>query len=162
MSDHEGKLSKATRAAVICVTLGLFCLAPAVAKTIDVEFLQTNINPRSVAELSGLACRNYDHVVHVDISVDWPSNSVNAEQSGYERLVFWTDRDKGGFGTEYLFPKGSYSFLHGSYIVKGYFIVRSGGMHQGVSSVAFERVDDATVLLNPAVNETKAKGSRCP
>ena|ERR1035441_2459610 len=162
MFDDKGQLTKAARSVVICVTLGLFCVVPAIAKTIDVEFLQTNIDPRSVAELSGLACRNYDHVVHVDISVDWPSEAVDEEQSGYEGLVFRTDRDKNGFGTEYLFPKGSYFFLRGSYIVKGYFIVRSGGMHQGVSSIAFQRVDDATVLLNPAVKETKTKGSRCP
>ncbi len=162
MLDDKGQLTKTARAFVICVNLGLFYVVPTLAKTIDVEFLQMNIDPRSVAELSGLACRNYDHVIHIDISVDWPRKAVDAEQSGYGRLVFWTDRDKNGFGTEYLFPKGSYFFLHGSYIVKGYFIVRSGGMHQGVSSVAFERVDDATVLLNPAVNETKAKGSRCP
>ncbi len=162
MSDYEGRLSKLINAAVICVMLELFLLSAAAAKSIDIEFLQATINPRDVGELSGLACRNYDHVVHIDISVDWPSHSVDAEQSGYERLVFWTDRGKDGYGTEYLFPKGSYFLLHGSYIVKGYFIVRTGGMHQGVSSVAFEKVDDATVLLNPAVKETKAKGSHCP
>ena len=101
-------------------------------------------------------------LVHVDIDVEWPNTTVNAEQSGYGRLIFWTDQDQNGFGTEYLFPKGSYVYLHGSYMVKGYFIIRTGGMHQGVSSVAFEKVDDAIVLLNPAVNETKARGSRCP
>ncbi len=118
----------ALKAAV--TVLGLFCALSAAAKTISIEFLQGVIDPQSEGELGGLACRNYDHIVHVDITVIW-SGLVVAEQSDYQRLVFWTDRDSHGFATEYLFPKGSYSFLHGSYIVKGYFIVRSGGMPQG-------------------------------
>jgi hypothetical protein len=34
-------------------------------------------------------------------------------------------------------------------------------MHQGIASIAFERVDDAAVLLNPYVVETKVDGETC-
>ena len=54
---------------------------------------------------------------------------------------FWDQDD------EYLFPKGSFFFLHGSFIIKGYFSARSGGTHQGINSNAFEKVDDAHVSI---------------
>lgn len=137
------------------LALTLLCVAPAAAKTTIVEFLQGPISPKNIGALAGLACRNYDHIVHLDISVNWPSNSSEAEQSDYQRLIFWTRN------AEYLFPKDTYVFLHGEYVIKGYFIVRDGGFHQGVSSRAFEKVDDATVMLSPTVKERKAGGRGC-
>ncbi len=125
------------------------------AKTIKIELLQGKIDPQTVGALSGISCRNEDHIVHLDISVDWLGGSMETESSGYERLIFWNKKE------EYLFPKGSYFYLHGSYIIKGYFIARSGGMHQGIISNAFEKVDDATIMLNPNVEEIKVTSSHC-
>jgi hypothetical protein len=129
------------------------CLASQVASAITIEFLQGEITPATVGWLSGLSCRNYDHVVHLDIGITWPDATV--ETSGYERLIFSAS------SAEYLFPKGTYMYLHGSYIVKGYFIARAGGMHQGIISDAFEKIDDAQVMLAPNVVEKKAKSSAC-
>lgn len=125
------------------------------SKAITIEFLQAPINPSDVSWLSGIACRNYDHIVHLDISVDWPENSVDVERTGYKRLVFWDS------AAEYLFPEGSFFFLHGSYIIKGYFIVRSGGMHQGVISNYFEKISDAQVMLTPGLTENKVRNGKC-
>jgi len=109
----------------------------------------------SVENLNRLACRNYDHIVHLNISVDWPNEAREQETTDYKRLVFWNDN------AEYLFPNGSYFWLHRSYVIDGYFIPRRGGMHQGIISVAFDEIDDAQVLLNPSVHELKAKGPGC-
>jgi len=130
-------------------------LATAHARTIQVEFLQGAINQQTIGALSGLSCRNYDKIVHLDIAVEWPSEKINAEKTGFKRLVFWTD------DYEFLFPKGSYNYQHGYWLVKGYFIARSGGYHQGIASAAFEKVDDSSVMLNPNVSETKVVSSRC-
>lgn len=46
-------------------------------------------------------------------------------------------------------------------MVNGYFIPRSGGMHQGVSSLYFEKLDDTNVLFSPYVIEIPAQGSHC-
>lgn len=135
--------------------IGLLSLVSAAARTIEVEFLQGTIDQKDIENLGGLACRNYDHVVHIDISVDWPADKRDEETADYKRLIFWNDT------AEYLFPNGSYFFLHGDYVIDGYFIPRRGGMHQGVISIAFEKIDDAQVLLNPNVNETTAKGPGC-
>jgi hypothetical protein len=130
-------------------------VATASNNAMTVEFLQARINPSHAEWLAGLACRNLDRIVHLDISVDWPDQSLDVETTGYRRLTFSNNTD------EFLFPKGSYYMLHGSYIIKGYFIVRSGGMQQGVVSNAFEKVDDAEVMLRPGLVENKMTSDRC-
>lgn len=139
----------------VAAVMAAVLASPAMAKNIRVELLQTNINQQTIGSLDGLACRNYDKIVHVDISIEWPTATTVAEKTGYQRLIFSTD------DAEFLFPKGSYRYEHGSWHVDGYFIVRSGGMHQGVVSNAFEKVDDSKVILNPNVVETKVESSNC-
>jgi hypothetical protein len=140
---------------ILRLTLLAFVLVTSSSKAIMIEFLQASIDPEHVGVLSGLSCRNYDHIVHLDISVNWPDDSLTVEKTDYQRLVFW---DK---SAEYLFPKDTYFVLHGSYIIKGYFIARSGGMHQGIVSNAFEKVNDAEVMLSPNVVERRIKNARC-
>jgi hypothetical protein len=140
--------------ATLLAAINALVLWPLIARTIDIEFLQGNINQRSVENLDGLACRNYDRIVHLKISVDWPHEAREQETTDYKRLVFWNDE------AEYLFPKGSYVWLHGEYVISGYFIPRRGGVHQGIISIAFERIDEHR-LVNSSVNEIKAKGPAC-
>jgi hypothetical protein len=125
------------------------------SRAITVEFLQTAIDPRNAGLLSGLACRNLDHIVHLDLRVTWPDKALGVENDGYRRLVFWNDSD------EFLFPKGSYVLEHGSYIIKGYFIARAGGIHQGIASNYFEKIDDARVKRTPGLVETRTGSSGC-
>ncbi len=125
------------------------------AKILDIEFLETTINPTTAATLDDLACRNLDHIVHLKIVVDWPPATLAQEQTDFKRLVFWNDK------AEFLFPDGTYSFQRGSYVINGYFIPRGGGIHQGIVSNYFEKIDDAKVLRNPNVKELKAKDSGC-
>jgi len=141
--------------AAVGSALMLLCAATAPAKTVVIEFLQGPIPPKNIGDLAGLACRNYDHIVHLDISVNWPGKDSDVETTDYQRLIFWNSR------AEYLFPKDTYQYLHGEYVIKGYFIARNGGFHQGATSRAFEKVDDATVMLSPTVTERKAGGKSC-
>jgi hypothetical protein len=67
--------------------IGLLSLTPAIAKTIDVEFLQGTIDSKTIEDLGGLACRNYDHIVHLKINVDWTADKRDEETTGYKRLI---------------------------------------------------------------------------
>src|SRR5581483_8843843 len=128
----------------------------AVARDISVEFLRAyDLDPSHVCRLSDLAGRNFGKIVHLEIAISWSKAKADVETSGYQRLIFWDER------AEYLFPKGSYEIQHGSYVVRGYFIPRSGGIHQGIISLAFERADDASVLLNPNVVEVEVGARVC-
>src|SRR5579859_8179497 len=96
------------------VALGLLVLtgAAAPAKTVTIEFLQGPITPKNIGALAGLACRNYDRIVHLDIGVNWPAKTSDVEQAGHRRLIFWDSK------AEYLFPKDTYAYLHGDYVIK--------------------------------------------
>ena len=146
-------MTSVIRAAALSCILILGHMAPASALVI--EFLQADIDPSTVKWLNGLSCRNYDHIVHLDLSVSWPASDADVETTDDERLIFWNK------SAEYLFPKGSFFLLHGSYIIKGYFIARSGGMHQGIISNAFEKIDDAQVMLSQNVTERKIRSAAC-
>jgi hypothetical protein len=60
---------------------------------VTVEFLQAAIAPQTAGLLSGLACRNLDHIVHLDLSVTWPATSLAVETDGYRRLIFWNESE---------------------------------------------------------------------
>jgi hypothetical protein len=124
-------------------------------EALTVEFLQAAIAPQTAGLLSGLARRNLDHVVHLDVSVTWPATSLAVETGGYQRLIFWNESD------EFLFPKGAYAVCRDGYAVKGYFIARSGGVHQGIVSNFFEKTGDPGVKRTPGLVEKKAEGSAC-
>ena len=63
MFKNKCKSKNLVSAAVICIMLCLLGAVPGMAKTIDIEFLRAKIDPQSVPQLSGLACRNYDRLV---------------------------------------------------------------------------------------------------
>jgi hypothetical protein len=130
-------------------------LQSARARTIRVELLDAAITPQTAEALSGLSCRNVGHIVHLRLAIRWPSDSLEAETSGYKRLIFWNQSN------EFLFPFGTYGYQHGDYIIDGYFIARSGGIHQGVVSNAFEKIADTQVLLNPSVEEVRVNSPAC-
>lgn len=95
-----------------------------------------------------------EKIVHLAIHVPSDELNVSAEDDGLKRLVFYDHE------AEYLFPEGSYSWLRGWQIL-GYFIVRFGGVHQGIGSYYFEKIDDTKVLLNPYIKEKKVNSDKC-
>ncbi len=136
--------------------LTLFCLLISInvyAKKINIELLRGSVTDKTVKYLGGLACRNQDKIVHLKINVD--IENAHAENEDYERLIFSDDH------YEYLFPKGSYFWLHGGWEIDGYFVIKSGGVHQGISSAYFDQIKAETVLLNPNVSEKEVKKSSC-
>lgn len=138
------------------VLLALACLLISInvyAKKINIELLEGPITEKTVKYLGGLACRNFDKVVHLKINVD--VKNAYAENEDYERLILSDDN------YEYLFTKGSYFWLHGGWVIDGYFIIKSGGVHQGIVSASFQQIKEETVLLNPNVSEKRIKRSSC-
>jgi len=66
------------------------------------------------------------------------------------RLTVW------GEHYEINIPKGAWRWEHGAYVVDGFFIPKSGGMHQGIVSMGLEPVDEGRVRTSPnyrVVNE---------
>jgi hypothetical protein len=139
---------------IIAVCVLIIPLSQSSAKQAGVENLYEEINPQTVADLSGLACRNHDKIVYINVSINWTGESGGAEES-YERLIFWTE------DAEFHFPKGSYVYENGTWLVSGYFVVRSGETRSGVIPVVFEIVDDATGMLDSKIVDAKGGGADC-
>ena len=49
--------------------------------------------------------------------------------------------------SEMVANKG-FSFQHGSYVFDGFFVVKSGGMHQGIVSLFLDQAEESAVLLS--------------
>jgi len=43
------------------------------------------------------------------------------------------------------------TWLHGSIVFDGFYLIKYGGTHQGILSFGLKQVDEATVILNPAI-----------
>jgi hypothetical protein len=132
-------------------------LSSVCAKTIRIEFLQGNFDQKNAFIIDGLACRNLDKIVHLNIALDWPEGTLSKEDK--DNVDFWTNR--GESDSDYRFPSSKVEYRHGSYLISGYFIIRSGGTHQGITGMGFQAIDDATVMLNPSVKEIPARRAYC-
>jgi hypothetical protein len=52
-------------------------------------------------------------------------------------------------GIEIVAPYQEASFLHGSWVLDGFYVVKSGGVHQGIASFGLQKVNEGEVLLSP-------------
>ncbi len=71
---------------------------------------------------------------------DFKASNYLAEVSGDLFMVFKRSSATDG-GIEVVLPKGEARLVGGAYVIDGFFVVRSGGMHQGTLSYGLERID---------------------
>lgn len=93
-----------------------------------------------------------DTIVGVKVSVDPTDDRTPAgylvDQIGDEGGVYISRTDAEGGGIQINAP--SAYWRQGSYIIDGFFVVKYGGMGQGIMGYQLKPVDDAAVLLSPA------------
>lgn len=114
------------------------------------------VNARTADRFLTTVSRNVDKVIGVKILVE-PSRDGELERTGY--LALFTDDQlgismtdpKGLKGGVEVVKNGPVQRMMGEYSVDGMFLVKPGGLNQGVASFGLKPVDEATVRLNPAV-----------
>jgi hypothetical protein len=86
-----------------------------------------------------------DGIVGVQVWIEPSEGSDATYQVGQDddRLVISNET------YELLAPQSAWRWEHGRYVIDGFFLVKSGGVHQGVSSVALEAVSESAVRLKP-------------
>jgi hypothetical protein len=108
------------------------------------------LDEKNVDQLWNLIGNNLDHIVRLKIEVTDTGNNVgpslplNAIGEGGQ-LAIW--KRNGSFE---IVVNDEYHYGHGNYILDGYFLVKSGGIHQGVVSCGLIPVDEARVVLSGA------------
>lgn len=88
-----------------------------------------------------------DEIVGVQVTIE-PSEEAD------EKYGTTVDDEDGALAIwsgefEMVVPKTSYHWLHGAYVVDGFFIPKNGGMHQGTISFGLEPVSEGQVRANP-------------
>jgi hypothetical protein len=87
-----------------------------------------------------------DKIVGLKVSVEaGDSGGMSAHVTEGMLVVY---RSGGDFE---IVANSGYRYEHGAYVFDGFFIVKSGGMHQGVVSYGLQEVNEAQVLLTPGV-----------
>jgi hypothetical protein len=121
----------------------------------SVVLLTGSVDAANAAHFTKFVSDNLDAVVGVKIDVS-PSDDEDFERQRYLAsadddmlAIFKGDGEHGGI--EVVVPKGSYGWQHGHHTVDGFFVVKSGGMHQGTLSYGLTPTDEGVIRTNPGV-----------
>ena len=102
------------------------------------------------------------HIIHVEFIIESDGFAVEpGGDSDYARSGYLADADgpqfvisksdlQRGNGIEVV-TNGTVGRDAGMFTLDGIYIVKAGGMHQGIASFGLQPVDEATVRLNPSV-----------
>jgi hypothetical protein len=113
------------------------------------------VNERTAARFVQLISHNVNRVIGLRVAVE-PSSDSDFARSGYmadrdgPQFVISKSNLQNGSGIEVV-TNGPVGRDAGMFILDGIYIVKAGGMHQGIESFGLQPVDEATVRLNPTV-----------
>ena len=114
------------------------------------------VNAKTAGRFLTAMSNNVDKVIGVRVLVE-PSRDGTLERSGYlasfdddQLVISKTDPKKMSGGVEVV-KNGLVQRTMGYYSIDGIFVVKPGGLNQGVASFGLEPVDEAMVRLNSGV-----------
>lgn len=139
MSNHAAKLT--------------FCLALAACQPKGgtnparlAPVLVGELNSQNVGRFAKRICDLTDKVVGLKLSVPSEAEFASANDN---RLII-SSADEGG-GKEVLIGTG-WTLQHGNDVVDGFYVVKSGGEHQGVISCDLTATDEAALISNSSLH----------
>lgn len=118
----------------------------AVAQTRQITLFRGGVDQRNVLDVLDKLASCIDQIVGIKFQIDLPMNgrfsAGIAEHDGRTSISapeYALDLERGG------------SSVHGMVVVDGFFLLKSAGLYQGVFAFYGERVDEATIRLNPTL-----------
>lgn len=113
-----------------------------------------HVNARTANRFAQLISRNVDRVIGLKITVE-PSDNSDSSRNGYiaeadgpQFVLSKSDLQNGGIE---VVTNGAVGRSGGMFMLDGIYVVKSGGMHQGIASFGLQPVDEASVRLNPSI-----------
>ena len=94
-----------------------------------------------------------DKLVGLQVYVE-PSSDKTFSKTHYiasvdgGQFVLSKSEGNGGGGIEMVAPATEARWEHGGYVLDGFYLVKSGGLHQGIISVGLEKLRESDVLLS--------------
>lgn len=104
------------------------------------------VTPKNFKGLEAFLLNSMDTVIGLRIRFEASEDPVSASLSDGKFVAYLSGEDA---QSEIVANKGFVS-QHGGYDFDGFFVVKSGGMHQGIISLFLDAAADATVLLSGA------------
>ncbi|AXS42284.1 hypothetical protein [Breoghania sp. L-A4] len=102
------------------------------------------------AALEGFLSDSVDSIVGLKVSFEDGSGSRDGQVQAYvDGEMFVTYKPGPDMETEIVATQG-HSLQHGFHVFDGFFLVKYGGMNQGISSLSLQAVDEAQILLSGA------------
>lgn len=146
-------------AAALLLAASTAALAQEPAATLRIPKLTGNVVEANAFATFGAIAEREDSIIGLKLWVD-PS-AVDAPEpqiyivapptaEGNAFTLFARDAADETSGIELVLPQAEdVMWMHGSHVIDGFFLVKSGGMNQGILSYALKPVDEAAVLLSP-------------
>ena len=135
-----------TLLAMLALALGMEAAA---ARGLKITQIDGRVTERNYPRLEKLMAAQVDRVVGLKIIVKKSGidDRLSAEADADGQFVMY----RSGRARSEIIANEGYALRHGDYVLDGFFLVKHGGLHQGIVSYALEPVDETKVRLNPAV-----------
>lgn len=119
---------------------------PAIAQSLTVTRLTGEVTSANFTAFCGLVADAVDKVIGLKVQIDSPLPDPQDTELLDGGAAYLFDGEE----IELNADKGVI-WLHGSIVFDGFYLIKYGGMHQGILSFGLQQVDEATVILNPAI-----------
>jgi hypothetical protein len=128
----------------LLVGLGAAVAAPATAQTRTIIRYVGMVTNANFPTFLGLLADSVDTVVGMRVSVD-PQPEPRSVELGEDGSAHLYD------GEIEMNVRAGAHWAHGSIVLDGYWLVKYGGMYQGVLAFGLEQVDEAMIALNAGI-----------
>lgn len=113
-----------------------------------------SIDSSNAAAFTKAVAGEVDKVIGLAVRIE-PSQDGDLPTKGYiaeggEGFLLFKRSSPDEGGIEIVSSRQT-ALLHGELVLDGFFVVKSGGMHQGTVSFGLEPTDEGAVRLNPAL-----------
>lgn len=136
---------------VALLLAGLVLSGAAYAASPAIDRVNGEVSAANFPKLTAFLQEAFDKVVGLKVS--FPANDV------YQDGVLFSAPEEDGLFSAYvpgpdmdtaLAATGGYGLMQGGYVFDGFFLVKYGGLNQGITSISLVPVDEATVYLSGA------------
>jgi len=133
---------------------------PVAAKqaTVVVPLVRGEVNVKTYGTFEKFLSSHLDKIIGLQVRIVAPTDERDQLQAGVDQGQF-TAYLSGGHDVCWkpneprcseIGASTGFSYMHGDYVFDGFFLVKYGGMHQGIQSYYLKEVDEATVKLSGA------------
>lgn len=126
--------------------LSVMAATPAIAQTRTITRLTGEVTSANFTAFCGVVADAVDRVIGLKVQIDSPLPDPQDSELQDSGAVYLFDGEE----IELNADKGAI-WLHGSIVFDGFYLIKYGGMHQGILSFGLQQVDEAAVILNPAI-----------